>query len=206
MTIGEIVGTVRINIGDEDQVSFSDSDILEAIDDVSKVAGLFSGCYKKKVRLNYDPAVPYYDLSALIPDYFTVLSVYDDVNKRFLETSTLAKIEKEDGLFETTVYTPYKYAVVDLKRIFLGRVPYTSEDTFLVNYVAYPPAPDVANADIFEYVSPAVMEFGATAELLMQLQEFTLAQDFGLNFNAALELITTSALRKQLATGGYYAG
>jgi hypothetical protein len=205
MLISEVIGQTRQLIGDKEQISFSDAELIESANDIMNLVSALSGCFRKQARLNYTPGVPYYDLATLIPDYYKVLSVYDEINKRFITPEVRENIWEIDKTCETTQGSPAYVTQVDIRRLFFYPNP-AIVSTFKVFYFAYGPDITAGGVDPFEPFQSEILTTGTTIDCLQVLQEFNALALYAEKFNAELSELIQQQRHRLLKNGqSFYA-
>lgn len=118
----------------------------------------------------------YYDLSALISDYYSVTGIYSTNMGRWLESTDRETMRDRKIDWELMTGGAQWYMVVDNKRVAI--IPYqpTASDTYLVNYNAAAPTLDDTTGMVIPVENQRVMDHYTLAEMQEQAREFEKAK------------------------------
>ena len=102
MTPNDYVNLVATELDDPGKVTFTQSDIEEALQNAYHYIAVLTGCFPKITSVNF-PTSPYWEVD--IPDYFSILLAYNPNSKRFIEIRDLSYLEALNDSWDTKFIT-----------------------------------------------------------------------------------------------------
>lgn len=183
---------IRLNI--EDQGSFyTDGDLNSAIQECYQLYINEVNVIEKKVTLDFEDDLVYYDLSALVNDYLIPTALFSNVNKTWLDARSRLWLDGYRLDWETSTGEPRWFSVINHKLIALVPHQETATGTFDLHYLAF--APTLTNDTTLIKVlseSEHIFEIYAQFYLMMQAREFNKAkmslQEFEREIKSAINL------------------
>jgi hypothetical protein len=175
MTRDQIAAKVQTNLNDVG-VFYSLTDLSDSIQDGYSEVAAFTGCIFKMTTINLSANLSYYDLGALIPNFFAVTAIFNPQNKQWLSPVSLRRLEDMRNDWELATGNPFAFWPINFRFIAIfPRVTVTSGTL----YIVYRAQADILTASATPQI-PTHLQGGleqySTGDLLEQAEEFTKAQ------------------------------
>lgn len=208
MNRGTLRTNIRLNI--EDQGSFyTDGDLNSAIQECYQLYINEVNVIEKKVTLDFEDDLVYYDMSALVNDYLIPTALFNNVNKTWLDARSRLWLDGYRLDWETSTGEPRWFSVINHKLIALVPHQEVATGTFDLHYLAF--APILTNDTTLIKVlseSEHIFEIYAQFYLMMQAREFNKAkmslQEFEREIKSAINLTQKRGLpSRQYRLGGF---
>ena len=187
----EIYSSVRENLYDSGVTFFSVEDINRSIQDGYNLIAAVCGTTDKSTHFP-QIATPYYDLSVHIPDFYSIIGIYNKATNRWLSFLPVTGLDRLRSDWELWNGEPEYYHPVDFKRLCL--VPFNSSptNTLYIWYKAKAPILSDTSVPDIPTQNDDILEFYSTADLLEQAREFKKAQIYWEQYRASLPTVTDS--------------
>jgi hypothetical protein len=195
MLVSTLRADIRSNLADQNITFYTDTDILDAIQDGCDQVITKTGLVEKFVDVPFQANVGYYDLFSLIADYYSVTQVYNNQINRWLVPQILSDYDLIRDDWEVWNGPPAFFTPVDHRRIVIVPRPPTTNGTMRVFYKARPETLTSSSSLPFPSDLSPVIEHYATADLLEQAREYNKA---GLMWKDALEGVEGAARRTRV--------
>lgn len=175
MLVSTLQNDVRADLNDQGVTFYTDTDILDSLQDGCDQLVLRSGLIETHIDISFQANEGYYDLSTLIPNFYAVTQIYHNVTKRWLVPLTTSDYDGIRDDWELWTGTSEYFTPIDPKRIVVVPRPPTSNGTMKVYYKAKAPTLTPATDLPFPADISTVPEHYATADLLEQAREYSKA-------------------------------
>jgi hypothetical protein len=80
---------------DDNLTFYGSDDFLDAIQDGYDEVVAYTGCIEKATSLTLSATTTYYDFSTLIPDFISIIAIWNSVTKRYLSPVSLIWLERQ---------------------------------------------------------------------------------------------------------------
>lgn len=175
MLVSTVANNVRISLSDQGITFYTNTDILDSIQDSCDQLVSRSGLIEKTVDINFVASTGYYDLSVLIPDFYTVTQIYNNVTRQWLLPQTTSDYDMIRDDWEIWTGSPRFFTPIDYKRVAIVPRPSTTIGSMKIYYKAKSPTLTLATDLAFPADINYVPESYAVADLLEQAREYSKA-------------------------------
>lgn len=188
MTRDQIAGKVRENLSDLGITYYSVSDINESIQDAYEEVVVYCECIEKETDIEYRNDTTYYDLSALVPDYYRPLRIFNTSENFQLRFGTDREQDSWNTIWEISSRTARDAVILGPRYIgFNGRAA-EATGKFHLNYKAQAPVLSGNSVILINAAYLLLLENYATADLLEQNQEYIKAQIYWNQYDEMIEI------------------
>lgn len=195
MLVSTLATEVRNNLSDQGVTFYTQTDILDSLQDSCNQLVVRSGLIEKTVDINLQANVGYYDLSVLISDFYCVTQIYNNASRQFLSPQIIPDYDAVRDDWETWTGSPRFFTPVDYRRIVVVPQPSTTSGSIKIYYKAISPTLTLATDLPFPSDINKVPTDYATADLLEQAREYSKAS---LTWRAANEGLGSAIKRTQV--------
>lgn len=190
MTFAEIKPKIQANLRDFNAVFYTPRDLQDSIQDAYDDIAAQCHCLIKKVTLNWEPLLVYYDFHGdfYVADYLATLAIYDNVSKHWLRDDvTLIDFDAMRDNWECWHGTPQWWVASNFRKTAIAPQYSALVGTFDLFYSAT--APTVLDNDVPRIAADRDKLFidYCTADLLEQAEEFTKASIFWTEYLKGIE-------------------
>lgn len=190
----------------EDQGSFySDIDLNAAIQECYTEYVKDTKVIEKKVTINFQDDLVYYNLRTLVPDFLRVKQIYDTNSRSWLTGRSIVWLDKRYTEWETKLGIPQNFSIISPELIaFFPHLEIATSASFELYYDALAPiiATDSEVLNIFTN-SNDLFIFYSTFYLMLQAKEFTKAKLSLQEFDKRLKQAVISANSRALPDRKY---
>ena len=173
------------------------SDIHDSIQDGYDEVATLTECIEKVTSVNFASNRTYYNFRSLIPDYFRIIAIYNNVTNRWLIPNHLREFDETSWRWETLSGSVEFFAPCGFEWLALLRKPASATSNMLVFYKATAntligtdiPKIPVGGATLSTVDS--ILENFATGDLLQQALEYGKAERYNKLYLDQLELVKT---------------
>lgn len=189
MLFSAIKTNIGINLSDTGQIHFTNSDLQTSLQDAYDDICCLSQCIIKKVNLDWQNDLTYYDFSSLsVTDYLGCIAIYNNINNRWLQDDlNLKQFDKLRTYWEIWHGTPNWWAFSDFKRIAVVPKQEIATGTFDLYYWATAPTVVDGSTPLIATDVQKLFEQYSTADLLEQVDEFSKANIWWADYYGVLE-------------------
>ena len=184
MTPNDYVNLVATELDDPGKVTFTQSDIEEALQNAYHYIAVLTGCFPKITSVNF-PTSPYWKVD--IPDYFSILLAYNPNSKRFIEIRDLSYLEALNDSWDTKF--GHTSVITPLGANYLGLYPHYETVPASQLYLVYNSYPTTFKDEVTVQIPSQFKEllvYRAVSELLESVLEFSKARAY---YTLYLELL-----------------
>lgn len=160
---------------------YNDSDINDSLQDGYDEVAALSGCIEKIVPISFTVNTIYYDLSTLIPDYLSVVGIWNRRVKRWMAPASVRQLDQMSDKWETTTGEPYIFSPINYR--YIAIFPAISAVGTVANnkmYVVYKAAAETMAAASEPAIPLAIQEeilmSYTNMDMFEQAEEWTKAQ------------------------------
>lgn len=172
MLVSTLQTDVRNNLNDQGVTFYTDVDILDSIQDSCDETVVKSGLIEKFADISFQANTGYYDLAALIPDFYAVTQVYNNLTRQWLTPQTLSDYDMIRDDWELWTSSPTFFTPVDYRRIVIVPRPAVAVGSMKVFYKARCTTLNASSTLPFPSDVATTIEHYATADLLEQAREY----------------------------------
>lgn len=191
MIVTDIKGRVRTNLDDAGVTFYTDVDITDSIQETYNEVVILTESMECMREISFQDSLVYYDLSALIPDYFRPLAIYNKNNKRWLDFKDISYVQQIRHDWELAQGQPEIFMLMDFRYIALFPRLETASGSMEIFYKAKANVLRDTSVPVLPDGNTIVLEEGATADLLEQKEEFTKAGMYFSNYMDKIYKIRT---------------
>lgn len=195
MLVSTVIDDVRSNLNDLGVTFYTQTDILDSIQDSCNQVTIRSGLIEKFFDVPFQAQFGYYDLSVIISDFYSVTQIYNNQTRQWLTPLTTSDYDSMRDDWELWNGAPQFFTPIDSKRIVVVPRPPTTSGTMKVYYKATSPTLTPATTLPFPANVTRVPEHYATADLLEQAREYGKAK---VAWDASNEMLSLAVKRTQV--------
>lgn len=176
LTRDSIIETIREELNDQGYF-YSSDDLVDSIQDAYIEIAAFSGCIEKAVEIPWQSNRTYWDLIELIPDFLSLVAIWNTNNKRWLVPATIRQLDKMDKSWEKTTGQPILFSPLSYRYVAIYPRLISATGSMYVFYKAV--APVITGSDTFQIppdICSDLLQSYVTCDLLEQAEEFKKAQ------------------------------
>lgn len=175
MLVSSLIDEVRSDLSDQGITFYTQTDILNSLQDACDQMVTRSGLIEKTIDINLQANTGYYDLRALISDFYCVTQIYNNATRQWLTPQIIPDYDLVRDDWETWTGSPRFFTPVDYKRIVIVPRPSTTSGSIKVYYKAISPTLALSTDLTFPSDIYNVPKDYAFADLLEQAREYTKA-------------------------------
>jgi hypothetical protein len=175
MLVSTLVDDVRNDLSDQGITFYTQTDILDSLQDACDQMVTRSGLIEKTVDINLQANTGYYDLNALISDFYCVTQIYNNATRQWLIPQIIPDYDAVRDNWETWTGSPRFFTPVDYKRVVIVPRPTVTSGSIKVYYKAISPHLALTTDLPFPSDINNVPKDYAFADLLEQAREYSKA-------------------------------
>jgi hypothetical protein len=190
MTFQELQDIVRSNLNDEGVTFWSETDLIESMEDAYADVAFLSKCIVRKVSIPFE-ATPYYDFALLgVQDFLCVTAIFNENTNRWIHDDlSYRDFDKVRDDWELWTGTPQYWAPVNFELNCI--VPYMPEPVGNMTLYYASKAPnnfDPTDTPLLATDVQKLLEYYCTGDMLEQAEEYVKANMyFEQYFNLLIE-------------------
>lgn len=178
-TRDSIAAEVRANLADAGVTYYSATDINSSIQDAYDDVASFTGCIQKIATVPFSNQLVYYDMLNLVPDFFAVVAIRNNVSNRWMDADSLKGFDTIRWDWELWEGQPLFYAPINFR--YIAIIPWLADATgasFNLYYRATAPVLAGDDTPLVHVTAMELLETYATADLLDQAQEYKKSDEY----------------------------
>ena len=195
MLVSTVIDDVRSNLNDLGVTFYTQTDILDSVQDSCDQVTIRSGLIEATFDVPFQAQVGYYDLSAVIGNFYTVTQIYNNQTRQWLTPLTTSDYDSMRDDWELWNGAPQFFTPIDYKRVVVVPRPPATNGSMKVYYKAISPTLTPATTLPFPANVTRVPEHYATADLLEQAREYGKAK---VAWDASNEMLELAVKRTQV--------
>lgn len=194
-TFATLKTNLKQNLNDSGAIMSTQIEVDDSTQDAYDDIVAQTQCIIKKITLNWQANLSYYDFISLVPDFMAITAIFNNVNNQWLSDNlTTRDFDNMDIQWEVATGTPLQWAPVNFRYTAVYPRYASNAGTFDLYYWAVAPqVDDSASPAIPADMANLFTEY-STADLLEAFEEFSKANNF---WNEYLEGLETFKERVQ---------
>ena len=176
MTRDQIADLLRINLEDGGITYYSADDVNDSIQDGYDDIAVVSGCIQKSADVDFIDNLTYYNFSVLISDYYTVVAIYNNTQKRWMDPTDRREMNTLRRDWETITGQPSMFFPMDSRRVMVMPRMVVASGNMTVFYRATAPTLAGGDTPLIHVDEQKLLEWYATGDLFDQAEEYIKAE------------------------------
>lgn len=190
MTCNEILNRAGDNLYDEGLVRFTETALLDSIQDGYDELALLTGAIERVTTVNFQANLNYYTMSSYISDYYRPIACWNTDNNRWLDPIPYSEFDDYfGGRWETLTGVPTLFTILGWETLVLARKKSTTSGNFLHFYKARADTLTLATTPTLPSELHHVLVDYAVGDLLDYNLEYTKSMKYFANYQEGLQKI-----------------
>lgn len=200
MTFASIIDKLGIILEDQEQVTFTDVNLVDSLQDCYNEIALETMVLEANTTVSWPYNNAYWRVRNDISDYFAPLAIFNKNTNCWLQSTNFKTLENLDECWDTTYGTPYLFAPVDFNTIAIYPSYQTAPSEGLVIFYAKI-APTVTHDQDVDLEARDVdtLVNGTVADMLDILLEHSKSQLYQEEYYKGIENIKWNKSRRNSA-------